>query len=785
MALMGNLKQTDPELWIGSLEQIQKVFGYNIFLDDNPFKVTDLWRTTTKSVPTTDGVVRIRFVDKQEIFGVPKNDGNLFGRIRLYHHPLGNPSKTMLIKSCAQIRVSRTDLPKIKGNLSTDDYQYFNMCKELGFNPFEADVISTFDNVKNKSHSLSHGDIVEIPIEDLRIIGMTARKGKSSFGIQLLCMGSEIDKFTNILKEHGIEERAQVIKDAMTGKLEAVLKVMDAQRGDTTLNDNSVELYMRCALFAVQRDGEWHIPMFTKNVSSLYVRLNRMLSNEIMRLKVSAYSPYIMPWDKLDHLEAELHKAGTVVRFYVPPNNRKMKKEMNSKKHTIIGSNPVVAPFSIQTFVPLRENVLKTGVYTGIPETDGPRVFNGSKDTIEISNQSAYMMFRDFDGDKVTVCFTDHEPPRTYRTVVVPEAEKGPKPEPPKNMDGAVRKILAVSTSIAQSALDTGRVDLACREVYVDRLNKEAFLSLKQAFQLGWMREKEIQGLKWTAGEAKTSDTAYEIKKNYGLVSPDAKRVQSLEYQLVHRHAFLPVEKRSDKNIFNRRLEIINTGKVNTRIPHWLGFKELKDTKITTRHEDSILIKQKMTQVWNGMVVYYRNHAEEKGYPFTLEKVKNYGNLLRNYFADMSKAIQQEWRTERDRKQRSDDFRLIGRNIRVKGMLIETKEGVVKLPSLEQMREKYGVHAKTWERYLATYLCTTCFGGSVNQYINRWGECVNPYSLGGGPLGYLSDDAKLYVGIKFNPDNPELKRATKKLEELGKLERAHIPEQQEDEEEVF
>lgn len=820
--LIGNIRQSDPVLWIADIDGIKSVFGYNILKEENPFKVSDLWRTTTKMVPDDpDAKIRIRFVDKMEIYGVPRNDGCIFGRMQFYFRTLPikrkdkngvvtETIKTIQIKSCCQTRLSTAGYPLMKDNMYLNDYHYFSLCKELNFDPYEADIISTFDNVKNKFHDLKHGDIVEISLKDLRVIGIASSKGKSSFGIQLLCMGKEVDKFQDILIEKGITEKASEIAEAMTGKLSAIAKVLSSQSSTSTFED-SRELYMRCALFAMKKcvscgvriegsatncskcggEIDWYVPMITKNVSNLYVRLNSMMSNELMKTKVSSFSPYIMPWVELDHLEKKLDDENqakskdqrrNVIRFYCPPNNPKMRKQIHNFMHTILGANPVVAPFSVQTFVPIRANVLATGIYTGDPKIDGPIIYNSSKETIEISNQSAYMMIRDFDGDKVSVCFTNCEPPRTYRTIIKQEeSAKGPKPEPPKNMTEAVNKLLKVSTAIAQAAQDTGLVDLKCRARYIKSLmdatkfkDDKYFLGLRQAFNLGWLREKEIQGQKWVSTDQATISAVDRIEKEFGK-GVDEKT--SLEYKLVHRHAGLPVERRSDRNVFTERINIINK-EINTRLPHWPGFVLLRNKKVVTRHSDSQVIRVKMTKIWNDMVKYHAKNAERLNWNFSIQDIIDYGQALNVYFNDMSSAIMAEYYDNRNRKLRAENFRILGKNLRTNGFTLsetvkdsEGNEKVVstKYKSLEDMREIYGKDvSRTWERYLAVYICTIAFGGTDTPYVNRFGMTVNPYSLGGGALGYLSNDATVFVGMKFNPDNPELVKARAKLDKLAK-----------------
>lgn len=881
--LIGNLKSRESILYYATPRILSTLFGYNFLQDKNPAKLVDLWRTTSKmefvyaardkdvtEATATDEKIRIRIVRAmnlgdllpeaaKNIHGIPVCDGNAYAwfGVKFFQKPEEGKEKatTKTLTSCAQVRINLTDLA-VKANVMTGlqaSYHYFSLSRHFGFDPFEADMIMSLDNVKNKNSDWEHGDIVVIDASDLRIIGVASRKKKSSYGVQLLCMGEEVAKFGEILVEHGLPEKAQQVRRAMDAKLDDVINVIFGQSNSGKFEDNR-EMYAK-SLFAIKREGQYYFPMYQSNVNTLKLRINRMVGDEILKYKVSRVSAYVMPNNDLDLIEWLVRrKTKDVYRYFVPPSSRGMKegllgiedKGILPKKHCLIGGNPVVWPGSIFPGTPLRMNTMEAlrewkervnypllvalrqdkiegyeydvrtlddlerkAAETMIvynPATDTSEIiFNATTDTVEISNASAYMMFRDFDGDVLTICFTDIEQaPAVYPTVLRPASPEG-KVDKPTTMEGYVRHLKEVARMIAQAAMDTGLVDLECRRIYVRRLITGKFLTWEQAFRMGCLREDQIQGLKHIGAKAQDEEAVDTIRDKFDIKVPGIKP-RPLEYQIVHRNAGISRSTNphpTDAQVLDERLDLINTAgyRFNPAVPQWAGLKEFKGAKIVTRHMDSEHIRLVMKKRWDftpkradydlntpegkkawqdafGMVQIFRSR-ENAGltHPFKLyladagdrPSVVDMAENLRTYYDTNTSLFIADYEEDRDSARKAERFRQLGKDIRI---WLEEQRGI-----MEQLGGKEG--ALKWERYLAVYFCTVGFGARRSQQSGRL------TSKAGSALWFLSDDALIFAAHKFDPNNPELLRARKRLADLAKQDensqhQAAIPDEDEE-----
>lgn len=863
--LVGNLKSRESVLYYATPRILRLVFGYDFLADKNPFKVIDLFRTTSKMEfrSSTRDTVKIRILDKmtlEDVLGnvgikdIPVNDGCCFAKWNLRIEQLPKRGKKAgpprALHSCAQVRINIPAMKlEVKANTYASLYHYFMLHAVSGFNPYEADLIMTLDNVKNKDSKWKHGDIIEIPAETVRLIGIASRRGKSSYGVQLNCMGAEVHKFRDILIEKGLPEKAMQVRRAIEGRLSAVVDIIFGQSRSGKFEDNR-ELYAKALFAFLLRDehGEedWFISRHQSNVSTLKLRVNRMIGDELLKYKVSDLGVYIMPNDDLDVLEHELYKQlkaegaeNAIFRYYVPCDHVRVRRYIHGAKakkdeqgnvkppvlpfkNCLVGGNPVVWPGSIMHMLPLRKKALeavrefrRTGVWSGYnPLTDtSPIIYNQSHDCYEISNASAYMAFRDFDGDMATVCYTNVEAPRNYATVMRVEPPEAPFTPPTRFWD-MIYHLKEVSRMIAQAALDTGLVDLECRRIYIRRLVTKRWLTPKEAFLMGCLREAKISGIKHL--DAGAEDAVHELRRKYDIFDPRVS-TRPPEYAIVHRNAGISRDDNpnpTDANVLDERLSVLNKPNYqwDEELPQWAGLKYLVGSRVQLRHNDSGLIKKAMFTAWDHgpKPSQYRLRTDKKGharylkdceifqqskgklgmvqlwwamycqgvhYPFIIAP-GDFGAtdqrpsiiadalMLSKEYDGRSASYIHQFEQDGNARLKAESFRQLARDI--KGWDEDVKDeygAVVKTihnPGwLDGVRQDMGEFAEKYESYLAIYVAYLGFGSGVSREGKAW-------SRPGSVLWMLSDAAIVYAAWRFNPDNPELHKARKRLAQLGK-----------------
>lgn len=729
---VGNIKKEDCVMGVLPKRDWDAFFGCDV-------RALNLWKVILP-IMTPTGIeirpeysniqtLRLRVLDAQLTEGgYPENDGDIISKVWMefyrhadIDHSTGLPKPGVKVKKINrnwQLRASGLDvagkvMPAIKAKVYADDNEYARKCERFGYAPETQDAFITKDNLKTLAWNYKHGDILEIPITNLRNVKTKMKSWSSSMGAQCVA-NSDMLRTREVLNGHGILEKADTIKHAAELELEAMLKVLTADEEARWEDALSVPIKLMFSRFI---GGTWIAPRMFRD--SLYSRVESYYKDNGIKVQIDKDGYYIQGCDTLDALENKLEAETGVLQYYCKlPKTAKFIGKLVAGDNIDLGRDPNVGPSNLMTF-----------------KVEG---FNDSHDAILMSWQSIYSMYGDVDGDTIkyeTLVANTSE--RMFQCLrrPVPEAKTAKKfPATLPTMEAYLNEHMSVGLSVLKSAADTGSLDLTTRQIIEERMYVGNPMTVTELMVLSQLRQDAIDGLKHT--DAGVADDAKDIIiKTYG-VNGKMMELKSapITYRLLRKDSGKPYLK--DTGRFLERIKLINEATPHANHPYHDFFMAMKGIKTIEKNSDIGDSEWLFLQCNNLQKEIQSNHAKGGVYNFNWQSVSEMAVWMANNHK--SESIKYLSYPEDERKEAF-------------GLLKETHRSLVDQKMVNMFGTADCMEAMQYQRQLAVALGVKGFGRGIKPVQEKDGsESTAPYAKTGGAIWNVTEEATLYLAELIN-----------------------------------
>lgn len=353
---------------------------------------------------------------------------------------------TSIIKGCVSLNAFGTEAADFAKNNGLE--LPANCQGAIDIECFKANVDG--DHVKYR-----HGDVIEIPISDFRIINISSPKGSSSQGKQLTSTDPVaakllLEEARPEHKEDGLAEKARTFLAAGRGEAWAVLKVVNG----TASFENNI-LQGQATFFSIPRDKSgkeldgtvsndevtWYAPRWNTVHKQMMARMWAYYTNSLIKTKTSSSSCYVgpHPCDLLDKLELKhLEETGEVVNYVIAANDlgkEVLIAEIENFRYMNAGRFPMQYAGALQEVLPLR--VDENGEFILNPErirNKEGRIYTTGCGHVQVSYRFISALNGDFDGDPLSLVFSNVAKFPTYRPKEIPDMFSKVEPEAEKKV---------------------------------------------------------------------------------------------------------------------------------------------------------------------------------------------------------------------------------------------------------------------------------------------------------------------------------------------------------------
>jgi hypothetical protein len=729
---VGNIKKEDCVMGVLPKRDWDAFFGCDV-------RALNLWKVILP-IMTPTGIeikpeysniqtMKFRVLDAQlTIGGYPENDGDIITKVWMefwrhadIDHSTGLPKPNAKVKKINrnwQMRASGFDvagkvMPAIKAKVYADDNEYMRKCERHGYAPETQDAFITKDNLKTLAWNYKHGDILEIPITNIRNVKTKMKSWSSSMGAQCVA-NSDMQRTREVLNGHGILDKAETIKHAAELELEAILKVLTADEDARWEDALGVPVKL---MFSRYINGGWKAPRMFRD--SLYSRLESYYKDNGIKVQIDKDGYYIQGCDTLDAKENALEAETGKLQYYCTlPKTAKFVGKIAIGDKIDLGRDPNVGPSNLMTFI-----------VAG---------FNDSHDAILMSWQAIYSMYGDVDGDTIKYeTLIANTSDRMFQCLrrPVPEA-KTAKQFPAKlpTMEAYLNEHMSVGLSVLKSAADTGSLDLTTRQIIEERMYMGNPMTVLELMVLSQLRQDAIDGLKHTdAGVA--DDAKAEIVKTYGVNGKMAELKNApLTYRLLRKDAGKPYLK--DTGRFLERIKLINDAKPHADHPYHDFFVAMKGIKGIEKNSDINDSEWLFLQCNNLQKEIQANHAKGGVYAFNWASV----NEMAVWMANNHKAESIKYLSYPE-DERKEAF----------GLLKETHRSLINQKMVNMFTDAECPASIQYQRQLAVALGVKGFGRGTKPMLNDAGEeTTQPYAKTGGAIWNVLEEATLYLAELIN-----------------------------------
>jgi len=520
--IAGNLKKSDCVLVKATKGVFDEIFGCDI-------RNIDIWKQSLplctppilKLYSSNFKTLRVRVLDPQTTpAGYPQDDGAIFAHnIRasyfkhedLKDHPDAAHDESMRsvkidepkegarsynIDRCMQFRLKEDKYKTSwKGNLCMDDTLYLEKCEDYNLDPMAQDAITTKDNIKVGSWNIKHMDIVEINVSDISIPKFKMKKyWTSSNGAQ--CESSSNPLFTrHIMEDHGALRRAKdIVRPAIEFRQEALWNVVLADK-DSTMED-APTLPAKFAA-SIYKNGDWFVPAF--NADTMDARTETFFTDYVLKVRIFDDGFYAMPSLRLDKMEYDyIKKHGEFIPHVILPRKAEIQNKLKIGDKMVIKRDPFCGPSNMMS-----------AIVVG---------FHG-RDFVQVSNQTWFSMYGDFDGDTIGIeVDTAKRTGMTFKGILraAPGASSAKVlAEKLPTTPAWVITHRSIAFAVLKSAIDTGSLDLTRRQIIVERRWSGNPMTVEELQAIGEDCQKAIDGMKHA--DSGVQDGKAHIIKTYGV----------------------------------------------------------------------------------------------------------------------------------------------------------------------------------------------------------------------------------------------------------------------------
>lgn len=473
-ALTDLKRSGDAVAFAGSYDKMSEIMGAPLYDIKDPvksFKIllppSRLQITGSKGL-VKPGFIRVALADIDAI----KTDGGIVSKIGLKHSDYDKEGKVgpaRFVKYSYQVRhntIKHMDGHK-KGKVTYDPALHRMLCKRAGINYQDCDMIMAIDNIKSTTgHGV--GDIIEIPIEEMRVIKMKERQSPTRGGAQIRRIpwqalrelmaekGAEnvaaatVMKFASWGNAHAISHILEVpfnVLPAPVPELKAALNLLAQNVSKDTQQyfEDGMGLFIQ--LLAAARwvggptDGHYKVPMYGDAFAAIMGRLRAWYFDRVIKVQLGDFSFYV---------EVAAHLKGSDC---ILPNNKELLEVVNTEGVHLTGMRPpIVSRGNLQPLTPMRR-------------PNGAVRVNRTDDTIYVSPESLLSMFGDTDGD-VLYLINSHTKFKLRIRKVVEEPKFKYLASTPDELS---RLIKNKSSQVAQASLEVGLRDRAASILYDER----------------------------------------------------------------------------------------------------------------------------------------------------------------------------------------------------------------------------------------------------------------------------------------------------------------------------
>ena len=734
---VGNLKKGCCVIGLLTKREWDAFFGCDI-------RLLNLWKvilpvmtpTTVEVAPQYSNIqtMRMRILDSLVTpGGYPEHDGDVVTKVRheFYRHcdlVEGAPKEGAKVKKVNrnwQMRASGLDvngkiMPLIKAKVYSDDEQYERLAQRFGFDPNAQDAFVTKDNLKSLKWLYKHGDILEVPITNIRNVKAKMKDWSSSMGAQCIA-NSDMLRTKEVLHGHNILDKANTIKGASELKLRETVAVMESDQEAAW--DDALSMPVKC-MFSRFVDGDWFVPRMNKD--TFFTRLESYYKEYGIKVRLAKDGYYIQGDERLDELENK-HEAETgKLQYYCwLPKTAKFVNKLKVGDKIDLGRDPNVGPSNLMTFI-----------VAG---------FNESLDAIVMSWQSIYAMYGDVDGD--TVKYEDliaNTSDRMFPCLRRPAPGASPEKPVPTTLPSLaefLKQHEVIGLGVLKSAADTGSLDLTCRQIIEERMYAENMITLSELMQLSKIRQDAIEGLKHTDSGVSV-DAKDEIIKTYGVNGKMAKTKDApMTYRLLRKDAGKPYL--SETRRFEERIKLINECKPHAMHPYADFFNSLKGIKTVAKGADiqdsEWLFKQCYT-IWQECLANHKKGA----YSWTAQRVIEMGNWMDSDYRANARAFI-AYTDEDARKEAFTKLKETHRSLVAQKCVDLFGADAFTNPEKFEQAVKY-------QRQLTTYLGVKGFGRSFREKYDKQRdmEVKEAYGKGGGAMWNMLEEHTLYLAEYIN-----------------------------------
>jgi len=726
----GNIKKSDCVMGILPKKDWDAFFGCDV-------RAINLWKVILPIMTPTSVVIteefsniktmRFRILDAMVTpGGYPAHDGDIITKVwhEFYRHSdldkNGVPKPGAKVKKVNrnwQVRASGLDvngkiMPAIKAKVYADDKAYKELCTEFGYDPDTQDAFITKDNLKTLKWLWKQGDILEIPITNLRNVKNKMKDWSSSMGAQCVA-NSDHQRTREVLNGHGIIGKADIIKGSAELRLNQIVAVMESDQEASW--DDALSMPVKC-MFSRYSDGDWFAPRMFKD--QFYIRNESFYRDHGIKVQIDKDGYYIQGDGSLDVMEnADEAKTGTLQYYVYLPKTAKFIDKIKVGDKIDLGRDPNVGPSNLMTYV-----------VAG---------YNESHDAMVMSWQSIYAMYGDVDGDTVKYeTLIANTSDRVFqclrRPAPGPQKEK-PAPTTFKSMDAYLYEHEGVGLSVLKSAADTGSLDLTTRHIIEERMYAGIPISVDELMELSQLRQDAIDGLKHTDAGV-SLEAKEEIIKKYGVNGKMSKiKDAPITYRLLRKDAGKPYF--NEVKRFEERIKLINEAQPHATHPYFDFFMQLKGIKTILKGAD-ITDSEWLFKACNNLLHEAQENHKSNSYTFKFADVVVLGKWLNDHYKS---EVQKYLRMDDDA--RKEAFTL----------LKEYQRSVVKQKCMELFSSDTSDMAVKYQRQVTMFLGTKGFGRGVKTEFTREGdETFVSYGKTGGAIWNMMEEHTLFLAEIIN-----------------------------------
>lgn len=520
-ALTDLKRSGDAIAFCGSYSKLSEVMGAPLFELKDPIKSFKVLLPPSRLSITGDrglakrGVLRVALADIAAI----KTDGGIISKVGLKHSDYdreGAVGPMRYVKYSYQIRHNTMAYKSghKKGKVTYDPALHRYMCKLAKIDHRLCDMIMAVDNIKSTTQYVA-GDIIEIPVSELRVIKMKERQSPTRGGAQIrripwsalrLLMGEKsvpniaaavVMRHASKGNAHAIGHILQVpfsvipapcpeLRDAMS-----ILADVEASKDVKQYFEDGLGLFIQLlasAKWVTGKDGAyWQVPMYGDPFAAVMGRLRAWYFDRVIKVQLGDFSFYV---EVAPHL-----KRGECIL----PNNPELIEIANSDGMFLTGMRPpIVSRANLQPLRPKRY-------------ANGRIKTNRTDDTIYVSPESLLSMFGDTDGDMLYIITSKVEFKFRLRTVV----EEAKFKWLPSTYEELSNLIKMKSSQVAQASLEVGLRDRAASIIYDEREMSGRPITDPESIRMAdeWL-ENAIKSFKHDGtsimGDAAISEMCYE-----------------------------------------------------------------------------------------------------------------------------------------------------------------------------------------------------------------------------------------------------------------------------------